>query len=223
MIVISIDSNNFRLEGDLMIPDVQEVRGLIIFAHGSGSGKNSPRNQYVGRILKDTRFATLIIDLLTREEQDADVKAQKLNNKIPGIILNKFNIKFLAKRAVKTNKQTQHFKIGYFGASTGTAAAIEAAAAPELRNHILAIVSRGGRPDLASTNSLKTINGATMLIVGDKDSKVIIDLNKKAFKELRSAKERRLVMVPDAGHLFEESGTIDEVGQLTLDWFRNQM
>ena len=98
MIVISIDSNNFRLEGDLMIPDVQEVRGLIIFAHGSGSGKNSPRNQYVGRILKDTRFATLIIDLLTREEQDADVKAQKLNNKIPGIILNKFNIKFLAKR-----------------------------------------------------------------------------------------------------------------------------
>ena len=93
----------------------------------------------------------------------------------------------------------------------------------ELRNHILAIVSRGGRPDLASTNSLKTINAATMLIVGDKDSKVIIDLNKKAFKELRSAKERRLVMVPDAGHLFEESGTIDEVGQLTLDWFRNQM
>ena len=127
--MISIDSNNFRLEGDLMIPDVQEVKGIIIFAHGSGSGKNSPRNQYVGRILNDTRFATLIIDLLTREEQDADVKAQKLNNKIPGIILNKFNIKFLAKRLVtitewvKTNKQTQHFKIGYFGASTGTAAA----------------------------------------------------------------------------------------------------
>jgi putative phosphoribosyl transferase len=143
--------------------------------------------------------------------------------------LNKFNIILLAKRLVRvtewavTNEQTQNFNIGYFGASTGAAAAIEAAAAPpDTHNPIIVIVSRGGRPDLASTNALGTINAATMFIVGDKDSKVVIDLNKKALKELKNAREKRLVMVPGAGHLFEEPGTIDGVGRLSVDWFKEK-
>jgi putative phosphoribosyl transferase len=225
LIAIPINNNDSPLEGDLIIPDVCEIMGIIIFAHGSGSDKDSPRNQYVGKLLNKVGFATLLINLLILEEQDADRKAQTLSRKIPGIVLNKFNISLLADRLVtitewiKTYEVTRHFKVGYFGASTGAVAAIEAAVLLDIHNHIIAIVSRGGRPDLATINSLRNISGAILLIVGDKDSKAVIDLNKKALKELRNAKEKKLVMIPGAGHLFEETGAIDgqELVELMID------
>jgi dienelactone hydrolase len=235
LVSILIDKNSdLRLEGDLTVPEINEIIGIIIFAHGSGSGRNSSRNQHTRSILNDVGFATLLMDLLTPEEQDADSKAQTLSHKIPGITLNKFNTMLLAKRLAKITEwtmiyeQTRDFNIGYFGASTGAAAAIEAAAMKsaattnQIGDHISAIVSRGGRPDLAAINSLKAIKASTMFIVGDKDSKVVIDLNKKAFKELSNAKEKKLAIIPGAGHLFEEPGVIEKVGRLSAAWFKEQ-
>jgi putative phosphoribosyl transferase len=229
LISIPTKDNTFFLEGDLTIPNISQIIGIIIFAHGSGSGRNSPRNQHTQRVLNNAGFATLLVDLLTPEEQDADIKAQTLSHKIPGLTLNKFNIMLLAKRLAivaewaVTYELTQNFNIGYFGASTGAAAAVEAAAmTTQIGKRISAIVSRGGRPDLAAVNSLRAVKAATMFIVGDKDSKVVIDLNKKAFKELRNAKEKKLAIIPDAGHLFEEPGCIEEVGRLSVDWFEKQ-
>ena len=229
MVSIPIDGSSSYLEGDLTIIEISKIRGIVIFAHGSASNKNSPRNSHVGRILNNAGFSTLLVDLLTQEEQDLDIKAQKLIHKIPGITLNKFNIKLLAKRLItitdwiRANRETQNFSIGYFGASTGAAAAIEAAAEARLRNQISAVISRGGRPDLASVNSLRSIYAPTLLIMGDKDSKDLINLNRKALMELRNAKDKTLIIIPGGGHLFEEPGTIEKVGRYSVDWFKNHI
>jgi putative phosphoribosyl transferase len=192
-----------RLPGLLGIPE--GAQGLVIFAHGSGSGLHSPRNNHVARGLRDSGFATLLLDLLTREEE--------LDRR------NVFDIPLLASRLAtatawaQQRDETSALRIGYFGASTGAAAALLAAAMANGR--IGAVVSRGGRPDLAG-DALAMVHAPTLLIVGSLDTQVIA-LNQQAL--LRIGAERKLVIVPGAGHLFEEPGTLDEVMAYTAGWF----
>jgi putative phosphoribosyl transferase len=169
----------------------------------------------------------LLVDLLTAKEEEADTKAQKIDYKIPGFVLNKFNINLLAWRLVSItdwileNPDTKNFLVGYFGASTGTAAAIKAAVqwqANNNNNNIFAIVSRSGRPDLARLDYLSQVKAPTLFVVGGNDSKKVIDLNEDALKQLGSEK-KKLVTVPNATHLFEEPGTL-EVARVASGWFR---
>jgi putative phosphoribosyl transferase len=168
--------------------------------------------------------STLLVDLLTAKEEESDTRAQKISYNIPGLVLNKFNINLLARRLVSItewilqNAYTQNLLIGYFGASTGTAAAI-VAAAQRPDNDIAAIVSRSGRPDLAGVDSLSKIKTPTLFIVGGNDSKKVLDWNKEGLKQLGSEK-KKLVTVPNATHLFEEPGTLEEVARLASGWFR---
>ncbi|HZP81330.1 MAG TPA: alpha/beta fold hydrolase [Chthonomonadaceae bacterium] len=197
------------LDGDLTIPE-GEVRGIVLFAHGSGSSRNSPRNKYVAQLLNEDGCATLLMDLLTREEEAIDEQTRHL----------RFDIGLLAGRLVgatdwlRDNPLTQNLPIGYFGASTGAAAALVAAA--ERPDVIRAVVSRGGRPDLA-IEALPRVQAPTLLIVGGED-RPVIPLNQQAFKQLSRA-EKRLEIVPGATHLFEEEGALEEVARLASDWF----
>lgn len=218
-------SYNQTLDGNLAIP--ANPKGIIIFAHGSGSGKDSPRNQYVAKMLNDYGFSTLLVDLLTPQEQELDIKSQGLIGKYPGIVLNKFNIFLLSNRLTTITKwliahipEVKDLPIGYFGSSTGAAAAIESSVSlsSEFHNRIYAIVSRGGRPDLAATESLKLVKASTLLIIGSKDAKEVIDLNKKALKQLKNSTVKELVTIPNAGHLFEEEGTIEQVADISVKW-----
>ena len=220
---ISLSSiNEIFLQGELTIPS-SGAKALIIFAHGSGSGRSSPRNQQVAKALNDFGFATLVVDLLTPEEQETDIRSQKIICKIPGLILNKFNIRLLSDRLKAITNwitdnapQVNGLSIGYFGASTGTAAAIEACIHFD---KVYAIVSRGGRPDLADPETIQHITACFLLIVGSKDSKEVLDRNKKAFKQLKSTKSKELVMISNAGHLFEEENAMEQVANLTTNWF----
>ncbi len=221
-------STDTILKGDFSIPD--SPRGLIIFAHGSGSGRSSPRNRYIAKVLNDNGFATLLTDLLTSKEQESDIKSQNLITKYPNIILNKFNIYLLSERLVNVTRwliknvpEVDALPIGYFGSSTGAAAAIVASTSDPLLDKVCAIVSRGGRPDLANVESIKNVKASTLLIVGARDSKAVIDLNKKVLKHLKNAKSKELVMVPNAGHLFEEEGVIEESADITVKWFTNNL
>jgi pimeloyl-ACP methyl ester carboxylesterase len=195
--------SGIALEGDLAVPE--HARGIVLFAHGSGSSRRSPRNQFVARVLREAGLGTLLFDLLTQRED--------------AVYETRFNIDLLAQRlSAATAWMTQQpvaasLGVGYFGASTGAAAALIAAA--ELGPSIGAVVSRGGRPDMAEA-ALDRVTAPTLLIVGGLDD-VVIDLNRQAFAGLRS--EKRLVIVPGATHLFEEPGTLDEVAQLAADWF----
>ncbi len=167
--------------------------------------------------------------MLTPQEQDLDIKSQKVIGRFPGIVLNKFNIHLLSTRLVSITDwviwdnvsaaEVKDLPIGYFGASTGAAAAIEACISSSYSDKIYAIVSRGGRPDLAGSESLKKVKAATLLIVGEKDSKEIISLNKKTLKQLKNASDKDLIMISQAGHLFEEPGTIEKVANITKQWF----
>ncbi len=241
--IVKIPSSNDRgepitLEGSLTTPT--NAKGIVIFAHGSGSSRHSTRNRYVAQVLNNAGISTLLIDLLTPEEEEFDLKAQRIISKVPGIILNKFNIRLLAKRLIAATdwiitkekeeqeqkeghgQQQQHnadndIIIGYFGASTGAAAALVAAA--QRPNLIAAIVSRGGRPDLAGSEALSNVRAPTLLIVGGSDDKMVIDLNNKALKHLRKVEKKKLVLVPNATHLFEEPGTLEEVARLASGWF----
>lgn len=194
---------NLGLGAYLGVPDA--ARGIAIFAHGSGSGRMSPRNNYVAGKLRDAGLATLLLDLLTHaEERDRR---------------NVFDIPLLASRLrlavdwASDNSSTGHLRPAYFGASTGGGAAIMAAA-QDMR--IAAVVSRGGRPDLAGRPALAAIEAPVLLIVGSCDD-VVIDLNRAAAAEMHC--ERRLAIVPGASHLFEEPGTLDQVVALSTDWF----
>lgn len=187
----------------LGIPD--EATGLVVFAHGSGSGRRSQRNNYVAARLRENGMATLLLDLLTpQEEQDRH---------------NVFDISLLAIRLrlavdwASANPATSALRPGYFGASTGGGAALRAAADDP---RIAAVVSRGGRPDLAGAEVLARVSAPTLLIVGARDE-VVVDLNIAARDAMRC--ERRLAIVPDAGHLFEEPGTLDRVVELASAWF----
>lgn len=205
MLKISIDKIN--LEGNLIIP--KSAKGLIIFAHGSGSSRLSPRNNYVAKMLQEANFATLLFDLLT-EEEDADYA-------------NRFDIPLLAKRLeavtnwIMQHPQTQNLSIGYFGASTGSAAALIAAA--NLGEKIKAVVSRGGRPDLAN-KFLSQVTAPTLLIVGGEDFDVI-ELNQAASKLITATK--KISIVPGATHLFEEPGTLEQVAKLATEWFKKYL
>jgi len=195
------------LEGTLSLP--QEAAAVVLFAHGSGSGRHSPRSRHVANVLNEARLATLLIDLLTPEEEEFDLFTGEL----------RFNIALLAHRFVVTTEwltqysDTRRLPIGYFGASTGAAAALVAAA--QRPDDVGAVVSRSGRPDLAGT-ALPHVRAPTLLIVGGKDIQVI-ELNEEALRLLRCEKD--LVIVPGATHLFEEPGALDEVAGLARWWF----
>ena len=215
--------HHVSLEGILTIPPQQEKnpkKGIVVFAHGSGSsGRHSPRNQYVASVLNnESRIGTLLVDLLTSEEQKIDERTKEY----------RFNIKLLANRLAATtdwllseNPKTQNASsIGYFGASTGAAAALIASVKhPDI---IKAIVSRGGRPDLAGSY-LKQVQSPTLLMVGSKDNPQVISWNQKSLQQLKNAKEKRLVMIPGAGHLFEEPGTLEEAAKHAASWFERYL
>ena len=209
--VIDIPSGKIRLEADLRLP--KGATGVVLFAHGSGSSRHSPRNQYVARVIREAGVGTLLFDLLTKQEEAIDAYTGKL----------RFDIEFLAKRLVDatnwitTQPATQHLRIGYFGASTGAAAALIAAV--ELPNIVAAVVSRGGRPDLAA-EALPKVKAPTLLIVGGNDD-VVIGLNEKALAKISCEKE--LTIVPGATHLFEEPGTLEQVAHLASAWFKKKL
>ena len=200
------------LEGDLVIPE--KATAVIAFAHGSGSSRHSPRNQYVARVLQQGGLGTLLFDLLTAQEERIDVQTAEL----------RFDIALLARRLseatawLKKNKDTRDLLVGYFGASTGAAAALVAAA--QRRGEVFAVVSRGGRPDLAGA-SLPLVKASTLLIVGGEDAPVI-EMNEDAFRQLRM-EEKKLEIVPGATHLFEEPGTLEKVASLARDWFQREL
>jgi putative phosphoribosyl transferase len=204
---VQVPSGPISLEGHLRVPE--NAREVVLFAHGSGSSRHSPRNRYVAEMLNQAGLATLLIDLLTPDEEAEDSRQGHL----------RFNIDFLAERLIDATEwiaQSQdihHLKIGYFGASTGAAAALVAAA--ELGEVISAVVSRGGRPDLAGA-ALPNVKAPTLLIVGGNDFPVI-DMNRGALEKLGA--EKKLEIVPGATHLFEEPGALEVVAQLARDWF----
>lgn len=208
---ISIELEDAKLKGILCL--IPNNNGLVVFAHGSGSSRLSPRNQYVANKLNQFNLSTLLFDLLTEEEEIIDQQTTEY----------RFNIPLLAKRLVKTTDwllkepKTQSLNIGYFGSSTGAGAALIAGAQrPET---VKAVVSRGGRPDLAA-ESLESVKAPTLLIVGELDS-TVIELNNKAKAQMQHTVE--LAIVPGATHLFEEPGTLDEVVQLAGNWFQKYL
>jgi dienelactone hydrolase len=205
--LVNVKIGKIVLEGNLSVPKGSE--GIVLFAHGSGSGRHSPRNQYVAGVLQEAGLSTLLIDLLTIAEERVDAYTMHL----------RFDIGLLAQRLagatdwLVNNQETRHLNIGYFGASTGAAAALVAATKhPDV---IRAIASRGGRPDLAGS-SLPHVMAPTLLIVGGDDTPVI-ELNEQAREQMRT--ECKIVIVPGATHLFEEPGKLEEVAKLATDWF----
>lgn len=210
---VQIISGQAKLEGDLSIP--LGTQGIVLFAHGSGSSRHSPRNKYVANVLQDAGIATLLLDLLTEEEEEVDIQTLHL----------RFDIDLLAKRLLgatdwlQDKSTTNDLRIGYFGASTGAAAALIAAA--QRQQIVKAIVSRGGRPDLADYASLSKVKAPTLLIIGGND-KPVIEMNKEAFQRLSSIEgndKKKVVIVPGATHLFEEPGKLEVVAELATRWF----
>ena len=200
---VQIELPSIQLEGILVIP--RESKGVVVFTQGSGSGRLSPRNAFVAKALQEAGLGTLLLDLLSQEEDQ--------------VYETRFNIGLLAARVVEVTKwlmnkdEIKGKLIGYFGASTGAAAALQAAA--NLSSDISAVVSRGGRPDLAAP-FLSKVTAPTLLIVGERDP-IVIDMNKAAYDQISSEKD--LVIVPGATHLFEEAGTLEEVAELATRWF----
>lgn len=205
--LVQIEAEGVKLAGNLSVP--KNATGVVLFAHGSGSSRLSPRNNFVASVLRNSGLGTLLMDLLT-EEEDLDYETR-------------FDISLLSKRLaaatawLASNEKSRGLKIGYFGASTGAAAAIEASCV--VTQEISAIVSRGGRPDLAP-EFLQKIKAPTLLIVGGRDN-VVIELNRKAYKEINAEKE--MVIVPGATHLFDEPGTLEEVAGLASRWFNKYL
>jgi dienelactone hydrolase len=209
--LVSINAGPVTLEGNLTIPGGAE--GVVLFAHGSGSSRHSPRNRYVAGVLNQARLATLLIDLLTSDEEEVDLRTAEL----------RFNIPLLARRLTAAtdwlleNESTSFLKIGYFGASTGAAAAL--VASTERPKAVNAIVSRGGRPDMAG-EALPLVHAPTLLIVGGNDTQVIA-LNEMALDQLQSEKQMRII--PGATHLFAEPGTLEAVSRLATEWFTRHL
>lgn len=204
---VRVATGSVTLHGNLTVP--HGAGGIVLFAHGSGSGRHSPRNRFVAGVLHEAGLATLLFDLLTEEEEQVDLRTRHL----------RFDIDLLAGRLlgaadwVRGQPELHALRMGYFGASTGAAAALVAAARnPE---PVGGIVSRGGRPDLAGP-ALDQVRAPTLLIVGGRDYPVI-PLNEDALARLRG--EKHLEIIPGAGHLFEEPGTLEEVARLARDWY----
>ncbi len=199
------------LNGDLEIPS--RPLGLVLFAHGSGSSRHSPRNQLVARVLRQAKVGTLLFDLLTLDEERAEATTGHL----------RFDIGLLSERLIGATKwahdeaSSRDFNIGYFGSSTGAAAALVAAA--ELGEAISAVVSRGGRPDLAG-DALSRVTAPTLLLVGGED-RAVIPLNEQAYEQLRC--EKALRILPGATHLFEEPGALELVAKMAAEWFADRL
>ena len=205
--VARIRAGDVELEGELKAP--KAATGIVVFAHGSGSSRHSPRNQFVAQILRDAGVGTLLFDLLTRDEEIAEERTRHL----------RFNIGLLAERLMYASEWLAHEVsdpacIGFFGASTGGGAALVAAA--ELGNSVRAVVSRGGRPDLAG-EALPRVTAPTLLVVGGLDTQVIV-LNQQAYDQLQCEKQLRII--PGASHLFEEPGALEKVARLAAKWFQ---
>jgi len=208
---VRILTSSVVLEGNLSLPD--HAIALVLFAHGSGSSRQSPRNQFVARTLNNAGLGTLLFDLLTSEEELLDTRTAEI----------RFDIDLLAERLVQATKWAKQqqaalaLRIGYFGSSTGGSAALVAAA--ELTREVGAVVSRGGRPDLAG-EALPKVQAPTLLIVGGEDD-VVIELNEQARAKMQC--EVMLEIVPGATHLFEEPGALEQVAKLASDWFRDHI
>ena len=204
---VRIPADRATLDGNLTMVD--QAKGLVLFAHGSGSSRHSPRNQFVARTLNKAGLATLLFDLLTPEEESVDLYTRE----------HRFDIGLLAERLIhatkwaKQQKEITELRIGYFGSSTGGGAALVAAA--ELPNEVGAVVSRGGRPDLAG-DALPKVKAPTLLIVGGEDH-VVIELNEQARAQMKC--ECKIDIVPGATHLFEEPGTLEQVATQASEWF----
>jgi pimeloyl-ACP methyl ester carboxylesterase len=211
MTKVTIPVGQNAIQGDLILPE--GAKGAVIFAHGSGSSRHSPRNKYVAEVLNRAGLATLLIDLLTAEEELVDIRTGE----------HRFNIDLLADRLIAATDWSEkdprfsNLATGYFGASTGAAAALVAAA--KLAERIGAVVSRGGRPDLAQGH-LGKVTAPTLLIVGEFDREVI-EMNRSAAKGMRAPNEIRIV--PGATHLFEEEGALEEVAALAREWFEKNL
>ena len=209
--LVSVQAGEVTLSGNLVIP--LGAQGIVLFAHGSGSSRHSPRNRHVAKVLNDAGLATLLFDLLVSQEDIIDRQNYNL----------RFDIGLLASRLkgatdwLSQNPATHRLNIGYFGASTGSAAALIAAS--EQPDSISAIVSRGGRPDLAGT-ALTRVQSPTLFVVGGNDP-IVIDLNQDAFKRISA--EKQLKIIPGATHLFEEPGTLEQVANLASQWFQRYL
>jgi putative phosphoribosyl transferase len=209
--VVQIPVDGDVIEGNLNVPS--DAKGIVLFAHGSGSSRFSPRNQYVAGVLNNAEIATLLIDLLTSKEDEIDVYTRQY----------RFDIELLTQRLLsaaewlKKNPVTQRLSLGLFGSSTGAAAALIAAA--KIPSDVRAIVSRGGRPDLAM-EYLKDVRVPSLFIVGGRDT-VVIALNKKAMAQVPA--EKRLEIVSGAAHLFEEPGKLEKVAKLATAWFLDHL
>jgi len=206
-----IPSGQIKLEGELSVPAA--ATGVVLFAHGSGSSRRSPRNQFVARTIREAGVGTLLFDLLTQEEEGVDISTRHL----------RFDIRLLAKRLIDATNWVKRatdewpLRVGYFGSSTGAGAALVAAA--EVGEGIGAVVLRGGRPDLAG-DALPQVKSPTLLIVGELDVPVI-RINEEAYRQLRC--EKQIEIVPGATHLFEETGTLEEVAGLAAEWFQRHL
>jgi putative phosphoribosyl transferase len=206
-----IPAGDIVLDGDLMIPS--GAAGIAVFAHGSGSSRLSPRNRKVARVIREAGVGSLLFDLLTREEESVDVFTRHL----------RFDIELLTTRLIEATRwlagqdETRNLRVGYFGSSTGAAAALTAAA--RLGQEIGAVVSRGGRPDLAG-DALPLVKAPTLLIVGGHDE-TVVELNQDAYERLRCEKELRVI--PGATHLFEEPGALEQVADFAAAWFRERL
>ena len=206
--VVDIPVDDVHIEGLLALPP--KAQGLVLFAHGSGSSRHSPRNNFVARELHAQHLGTLLLDLLT-EGEDLDYQTR-------------FDIPLLTHRLIAATRlalfdlATRHLRLGYFGASTGAAAALQAAAA--IGEEVRAVVSRGGRPDLAGPHDLARVQAPTLLLVGGHDLEVL-DLNRDAFTRMQCEKE--LSVIPGATHLFAEPGTLEEVARQAAAWFRHHL
>jgi pimeloyl-ACP methyl ester carboxylesterase len=205
--IVRIPAGDFSLEGGMVLPD--QAKGMVVFAHGSGSSRHSPRNKYVAQVLQEGSFGTLLIDLLTPREDQINAK--------------RFDIDLLTERLLLVTKWfrneigSKSLPIGYFGASTGAAAALKAAATAG--TDISAVVSRGGRPDLA-ISVIDAVTAPTLFLVGGRDEEVI-ELNQQAYAKMRAKKE--LMVIPGASHLFEEAGKLEDVASLAATWFADHL
>ncbi|QQS41258.1 MAG: dienelactone hydrolase family protein [Acidobacteriota bacterium] len=208
---VLIQAGDAVLEGNLKVPE--NAKGIVLFAHGSGSSRHSPRNRYVAQVIREHGLGTLLFDLLTADEERVDQATRHL----------RFDIALLASRLkaaarwIQNRNLTRHLKIGFFGSSTGGGAALVAAA--QMGPEVGAIVSRGGRPDLAG-DALARVASPSLLIVGELDEQVIA-LNKYAMQQMNC--EKQLIIVPGATHLFEEPGTLEAVAKHAAEWFREHL
>ena len=211
--LVRISTGIHVLEGDLALPDA--APGIVVFAHGSGSSRFSPRNRYVAGALRQAGLGTLLLDLLTPDEERVDARTGHL----------RFDVHLLAERLLQATNwldeqpHARDLNVGYFGASTGAAAALLAAA--DRADRVGAVVSRGGRPDLAGA-ALGRVQAPTLLIVGSQDE-IVLDLNQQALEQLAAAREKKLAIVEGATHLFEEPGALEQVAQLAGDWFSQHL